>query len=68
MERKTAKDFDQELLDLFDQYVHGGVDRRGFLDRASKFAVGGITAGMLLDALSQSHATRLDLVFRLTDS
>ena len=45
MERKTAKDFDQELLDLFDQYVHGGVDRRGFLDRASKFAVGGITAG-----------------------
>src|SRR5574342_90786 len=52
MERKTAKDFDQELLDLFDQYVHGGVDRRGFLDRAGKFAVGGMTAGMLLDALS----------------
>src|SRR5687768_15286400 len=56
MERKTAKDFDQELLDLFDQYVHGGVDRRGFLDRASKFAVGGVTAGMLLDSLSPKFA------------
>jgi len=56
MDRKTAKDFDQELLDLFDQYVHGGIDRRGFLDRATKFAVGGVTAGMLLDALSPQFA------------
>jgi carboxymethylenebutenolidase len=56
MERKTSKDFDQELLNLFDQYVHGGIDRRGFLDRASKFAVGGVTAGMLLDALSPQFA------------
>jgi carboxymethylenebutenolidase len=56
MDRKTAKDFDQELLNLFDQYVHGGIDRRGFLDRARKFAVGGVTAGMLLDALSPQFA------------
>ena len=42
---KKASDFDQELLNLFDQYVHGGIDRRGFLDRAGKFAVGGMTAG-----------------------
>jgi carboxymethylenebutenolidase len=56
MERKTSKDFDQELLNLFDQYVHGNIDRRGFLDRATKFAVGGMTAGMLLDALSPRFA------------
>jgi carboxymethylenebutenolidase len=56
MERKTAKDFDQALLDLFDQYVHGGIDRRGFLDRAAKFAVGGVTAATLLDALSPRFA------------
>jgi carboxymethylenebutenolidase len=56
MERKTAKDFDQELLDLFDQYVHGGIDRRGFLDRAARFAVGGMTAAMLLDALNPKFA------------
>ena len=44
-ERKTANDFDQELLNLFDAYVHGAIDRRGFLDKAAKFAVGGVTAG-----------------------
>jgi carboxymethylenebutenolidase len=53
---KTAHDFDQELLILFDAYVHGAIDRRGFLDRAGKFAVGGMTAGMLLDALSPKFA------------
>ncbi len=52
MERKTAHDFDQELLMLFDAYVHGALDRRGFLDKAAKYAVGGITAAMLLDQLS----------------
>ena len=56
MERKTAQDFDQDLLILFDAYVHGDIDRRGFLDRATKFAVGGMTAGMLLDALSPRFA------------
>src|SRR3954466_2809679 len=52
MERKTAHDFDQELLALFDAYVHGALDRRGFLDKAAKYAVGGVTAGILLDQLS----------------
>jgi carboxymethylenebutenolidase len=56
MERKNASDFDQELLNLFDLYVHGNIDRRGFLDRASKFAVGGVTAAMLLDALNPKFA------------
>jgi carboxymethylenebutenolidase len=52
----TAHDFDQELLILFDAYVHGGIDRRTFLDRAAKFAVGGVTAAMLLDQLSPKFA------------
>ncbi|TAG32915.1 MAG: dienelactone hydrolase family protein [Polaromonas sp.] len=56
MRLKTAQDFDQELLILFDAYVHGTLDRRGFLDRAQKFAVGGMTAGMLLAALSPDFA------------
>ncbi len=56
MERKTAHDFDQELLILFDAYVHGGIDRRTFLDRAAKFAVGGVTAAMLLEQLSPKFA------------
>lgn len=56
MDRKTAQDFPQELLDLYDEYVHGQVGRRGFLDRASRFAVGGVTAVGLLAALSPKYA------------
>lgn len=56
MQRKTSHDFDQELLILFDAYVHGTIDRRGFLERAQKFAVAGVTAGMLLTALSPNFA------------
>jgi carboxymethylenebutenolidase len=56
MERKTAHDFDQELLILFDAYVHGAIDRRGFLDKAAKYAVGGVTAAMLLDQLNPKFA------------
>ena len=47
MERKKASDFPQDLLDLFDQYVHGGISRRDFIDGAQKFAVGGVTATAL---------------------
>jgi carboxymethylenebutenolidase len=56
MERKQASDFDPELLRLFDAYVHGDIDRRGFLDKAGRFAVGGVTAAMLLDALNPKFA------------
>jgi carboxymethylenebutenolidase len=56
MERKTAHDFDQDLLILFDAYVHGALDRRGFLDKAARYAVGGVTAAMLLEQLSPKFA------------
>ncbi|MDM0112029.1 dienelactone hydrolase family protein [Variovorax sp. J22R133] len=52
----SAKDFDQELLVLFDAYVHGGVDRRGFLRGAERFAKAGMTAAGLLAALSPNFA------------
>lgn len=54
--RLTAADFDQELLVLFDAYVHGAVDRRGFLAGAQKFAKAGVTAAGLLAALSPNFA------------
>ena len=52
MERKTIADYDPDLLVLFDAYVHGHIDRRGFLDKASRFAAGGVTSAMLLDSLN----------------
>jgi len=54
--RLTAHDFDQELLILFDAYVHGDLDRRGFLCRAQKFAKAGVTAAGLFAALSPDFA------------
>lgn len=55
-QRLSAQDFDQELLILFDAYVHGDVDRRGFLDKAQRFAKAGVTAAGLLAALSPDFA------------
>jgi carboxymethylenebutenolidase len=56
MPRLTAADFPREVLALFDQYVHGNISRRGFLDGASRHAVGGMTAAGLLAALSPDFA------------
>ena len=56
MERKKASDFPQEVLDLFDGYVHGRMNRRDFLDRAAKYAIGGFTAAAMLESLSPNFA------------
>jgi carboxymethylenebutenolidase len=55
-ERLTAKDFGPELLDIFDQYVHGDIDRRGFFDRAGKVVIAPMTAAMALDLLNPKFA------------
>lgn len=54
--RPPASKFDQELLDLYDDYAHSRIGRRDFIERASKFAVGGITAAALLEMLSPNYA------------
>ncbi len=56
MKRQTASDFDQDLLNLYDEYVHGRLDRRGFMDQAARFAAGSITAASLLQMLSPNYA------------
>ena len=56
MERKKASDFPQELLSLLDEYVHGAISRRAFLDGAQKFAVGGVTAAALVEMLRPNYA------------
>ena len=54
--RLKASDFDPEVLRLFDQYVHGAIDRRGFLLAAARFAVGASGAAALLASLSPRFA------------
>ena len=56
MERKVASDYPQELLDLFHEYQHGDIDRRTFLDRSVKFAVGGLTVGAIFESLKPNYA------------
>jgi carboxymethylenebutenolidase len=56
MERKAATDYPQELLDLFHEYQHGDIDRRTFLDRAGKFAVGGLTVAAIFEGLRPNYA------------
>jgi carboxymethylenebutenolidase len=56
MERRKATEFDPELLTLLDKYVHGGINRREFMDGAAKYAVGGVTAASLVEALSPNYA------------
>ena len=56
MQRMKASDFPQEVLNLFDRYVHGGIDRRQFIDKASKYAVGGMTATAMFEALKPNFA------------
>lgn len=61
MHRKKASDFPQELVDLFNSYVHGGINRRQFLDRAQRFAVGGVTAAALFQMLRPNYAWAIQI-------
>ena len=67
MTRMTAKDFDQELLDLYDYYAHGIITKREFLDKAGRFAVGSVTAAMLLNMLSPDYALAEQVSFNDPD-
>ena len=56
MERKTAADYPQELLDLFHEYQHGDIDRRAFLEGAAKFAIGGLTVAAIFQEMTPNFA------------
>src|SRR5690606_24955985 len=54
--RKSAKDFDQGLLDLYDQYCHGQIDRRQFVASAGKYAAAGVSGAALVEMLAPNYA------------
>jgi carboxymethylenebutenolidase len=56
MERKTADQYPQELLDLFHEFQHGDIDRRSFLSGVAKFAVGGLTVAAIVESLTPNYA------------
>jgi carboxymethylenebutenolidase len=56
VERKKASDFPPAVLKLFDGYIHGMISRREFLERATKYAIGGFTAAAMLESLTPDYA------------
>lgn len=56
MKRKQAKQFDQRVLDLYDDYAHNRLTRRDYIKRLSAFAVGGLTVQALMASLDPNYA------------
>jgi carboxymethylenebutenolidase len=67
MTRMTAKDFSPELLELYDFYAHGKITKREFLDRAGRYAVGGLTAVAILGLMSPNYALAEQVSFNDPD-
>ncbi|TNJ42057.1 YghX family hydrolase [Phaeobacter sp. B1627] len=55
-QRRTAKDFDPRILEIFDGYVHGKISKREFMTQAGRYAAAGVTGAMLLDQLKPDYA------------
>lgn len=65
--RLTAKDFSPELLELYDFYAHGIITKREFLDRAGKFAIGGLGAAAILSIMGPDYALAEQVSFNDPD-
>lgn len=63
MTRLTAKDFHPDLIALYDGYAHGQLTKREFLDRAGRFAVGGLTAAAILASMKPDYALAQQVEF-----
>ena len=55
MEPKTPK-VPPEAVELYNQFIHGEINRRDFMEGVSRFAVAGLAAGAILDALMPNYA------------
>ena len=56
MTSKERRTVPREAVELYDQFIHGEIDRRSFLNGVKKFAVAGLTAGAIVDALMPDYA------------
>jgi carboxymethylenebutenolidase len=56
MELQTQSRIAPELIELYNQYIHGEIDRRAFMDGAGKFAVGGLTVAAIWEMLKPNYA------------
>ena len=61
MKRITAEDINQEMYDLYDDYVHSKIDRKKFLEKLSVYAVGGLTLPSILGFMLPNYADKLQI-------
>ena len=52
----TKKKLPLEAVQLYNEFIHGDINRRDFMDRVQKFAIGGLTAAVIVEALMPNYA------------
>ncbi len=66
-ESPATQPIPQEAFDWYDEYAHGIIDRRTFLNRLSTLTVGGLTMGTLMGALMPNYAQAEQVSFNDPD-
>jgi len=56
MEPLKKEDLNQEIFDIYDEYVHSKIGRRDFVNKLSMYAVGGLTVSAIISYLSPNYA------------
>jgi carboxymethylenebutenolidase len=52
----TKPKLPSEAVELYNLFIHGVISRRSFLDGVQRFAIGGLTAATIIDALMPNYA------------
>src|SRR5580704_16102264 len=52
----TRPKLPSEAIELYNLFIHGVISRRAFVDGVQRFAVGGLTAATIMQALMPNYA------------
>jgi len=57
------QDIDDRVFELYDEYCHGRIDRRQFLERAATLTVAGVSALAMAEALLPNYVDAQEVLF-----
>jgi carboxymethylenebutenolidase len=61
MSQIKKEDINQEVYDLYDDYAHNRLDRRGFMEKLSLYAVGSLTVPALMSFLMPDYKNNIQV-------
>src|SRR6187397_852090 len=61
MNEIKKEDIKQEVFDLYDDYAHNRVDRRDFMQKLSRYAVGSLTVPALMSFLMPDYIDAIQI-------